>query len=70
MFFSYLSIEYKTLYATRHSFASVMVENNVPLTYVQKQLGHKRLSTTMDYYIKNGLINENKYNPILDVIYE
>ncbi len=47
-----------------------MVENNVPLTYVQKQLGHKRLSTTMDYYIKNGLINENKYNPILDVIYE
>lgn len=64
-----LGIEYKTLYATRHSFASVMVENNVPLTYVQKQLGHKRLSTTMDFYVKNGLINQNGRDKRIDILY-
>ena len=64
-----LGIEYKTLYATRHSFASVMVENNVPLTYVQKQLGHKRLSTTMDFYVKNGLINQNGRDVRIDKLY-
>lgn len=64
-----LGIEYKTLYATRHSFASVMVENNVPLTYVQKQLGHKRLSTTMDFYVKNGLINQNGRDIRIDTLY-
>lgn len=65
-----LGIEYKTLYATRHSFASVMVENNLPLTYVQKQLGHKRLSTTMDFYVKNGLINQNGRDKRIDTLYE
>jgi acyl-CoA thioester hydrolase len=56
--------------ATRHSFASVMVENNLPLTYVQKQLGHKRLSTTMDFYVKNGLINQNGRDKRIDTLYE
>ncbi len=64
-----LGIEYKTLYATRHSFASIMVENNIPLTYVQKQLGHKRLSTTMDFYVKNGLINQNRKDIRIDKLY-
>jgi len=64
-----LNIEYKTLYATRHSFASIMVENNVPLTYIQKQLGHKKLSTTMDYYIKNGFVNEKGRDERIDKLY-
>lgn len=64
-----LDIEYKTLYATRHSFASVMVENNIPLTYVQKQLGHKKLSTTMDFYVKNGLINKDGRDKRIDTLY-
>lgn len=64
-----LNIEYKTLYATRHSFASIMVENNVPLTYIQKQLGHKRLSTTMDFYVKNGLISKASRDIRLDTLY-
>lgn len=64
-----LKIEYKTLYATRHSFASNMILENVPLTYIQKQLNHKKLSTTMDYYIKNGLINENKKDVRIDTLY-
>ena len=64
-----LGIEYKTLYATRHSFASIMVENNLPLTYVQKQLGHKKLSTTMDFYIKNGLMNQDTRDLRIDSLY-
>ncbi len=64
-----LGIEYKTLYATRHSFASNMVESNVPLTYIQKQLGHKKLSTTMDYYIKNGFVNECKRDERIDNLF-
>lgn len=65
-----LGIEYKTLYATRHSFASNMVESNVPLTYIQKQLGHKKLSTTMDYYIKNGLVCQNTKDERIDSLYD
>lgn len=64
-----LGIEYKTLYATRHSYASNMVENNIPLTYVQKQLGHKKLSTTMDFYVKNGLMSEEGRDIRIDTLY-
>lgn len=64
-----LSIEYKTLYATRHSFASNLVLNNAPMTYVQKMLGHTKLTTTMDFYVKNGLINSTEMAPILDNLY-
>ena len=64
-----LDIEYKTLYATRHSFASNLVLNNVPITYVQKMLGHSKLTTTMDFYVKNGLIDSSDMAPLLDNLY-
>jgi len=64
-----LDIEYKTLYATRHTFASIMVEKNLPLTYVQKQLGHKKLSTTMQFYIQNGLMNNGARDSRLDTLF-
>lgn len=64
-----LGIEYKTLYATRHTFATIVVENNLPMTYIQKQLGHKKLSTTMDYYIKNGLLNEGERDVRVDKLF-
>lgn len=65
-----LNIEYKTLYATRHSFASIMVENNVPLTYIQKQLSHKKLSTTLDYYVKNSFVNQKGRDVRIDCLYK
>lgn len=64
-----LNIEYKTLYATRHSFASNLVQNNAPITFVQKMLGHSKLTTTMDFYVKNGLIDSSEMAPILDKLY-
>jgi integrase len=52
-----LGIEYKTIQATRSTYASLLFAEDVPMVYVQKQLRHKQLSTTMDIYTRNGLIN-------------
>jgi integrase len=54
-----LGIEYKTIYATRHSFASICIENKVPITFIQEALGHQELETTMKYYIKGGLLQNS-----------
>lgn len=64
-----LDIPYRTLYATRHTFATSAVENNIPLTYIQRQLGHQKLSTTTDYYIKNGLLGDDGRNTAADRLY-
>jgi integrase len=63
-----LGIEYKTIYATRHSFASNLIMVNAPITYVQQMLGHEKLETTM-IYIKNGLIDSSEMAPMLDSMY-
>lgn len=52
-----LDIEYKTLYATRASMASLASENSVPLPLIQQMLGHKDIATTQRYYLKNGLLD-------------
>jgi integrase len=64
-----LGIQYRTLYATRHTFATSAVENSIPLTYIQRQLGHKKLSTTTDYYIKNGLLGSEGREHRADNLY-
>ena len=64
-----LGIEYKTLYATRHSGASALANANVSLAYIQKMLGHSRISTT-DKYIKNSLIDVNEMSSTLDAMYQ
>jgi len=64
-----LNITYKSLYATRHSYSTIVMENNLPMTYIQNQLGHKKLSTTMDYYIKNGYINEGERDVRIDNLF-
>lgn len=64
-----LSIEYKTIYATRHSFASSLIQNNVPITHVQKMPGHSKLETPMAFYVKNGLLDDADMMPALDQLY-
>jgi len=64
-----LGIDFKVLYSTRSSYASVMAEKNIPITYIQKQLNHKKLSTTMDYYVKNGFVNNNKRDKRVDELF-
>ncbi len=65
-----LGIEYKTLYATRHSFASNLIQNNVPITYVQRMLGHSKPSTTFDSYVKGSLLDSDDIVPHLENLYK
>jgi|GEM_PF-1433711 integrase len=64
-----LNIPYKTLYATRHSFASSVVEKNLPITLAQKYLGHQKLSTTMDFYVKNGWMDVANIDKEIDRLF-
>jgi len=64
-----LNIEYITLYACRHSFASLATEQNIPMVVIQKQLGHLRLSTTTDHYIKHDLLNDSSNSTTFDNLY-
>lgn len=64
-----LGIENKTLYATRHTYASLLVKENVDITYVQRQLGHTNLQTTLSFYIRAGLMAKSDRNPIVDRLY-
>lgn len=41
--------EYDT-YSLRHTHATMLLENNVNMVYVQKRLGHKDISVTMNIY--------------------
>lgn len=47
-----LCIDNNTLYSTRHTFASLMLQSGEDMHWVSKQLGHKDLSTTLQYYVK------------------
>ena len=53
-----LGIQKKTMYSMRHSFATAMLKGGEELTWIQTQLGHQSLQTTLTHYIKH--INTNK----------
>ncbi len=62
-------IDFKTLYATRHTFASLSAQKNIPMSIVSKQLGHKKISTTMDFYVKHNLLSNKNNQNIFDKLY-
>lgn len=37
-------------HSLRHSYASILIEQREGLPYIQKQLGHAKVSTTLDIY--------------------
>jgi integrase len=43
-------IEHKKLHTTRHTFASMMIEDGEDIRNVQEILGHSKMSTTADIY--------------------
>jgi len=59
----------KTIYATRHSFASSIVGKNMPITLTQKYLGHTKFAKTMDYYVKNGLMDITNIDKGIDRLF-
>jgi integrase len=57
-----LNIEYRSIYQTRHTFASNMISNGENPLWVSQMLGHKNLNTTLlkySKYIKKS--GERKY---------
>lgn len=42
----------RPMYQFRHSFATWLIENNVPINYVAKLLGHATIDTTIKRYVK------------------
>ena len=55
-----LSIEKNTLYSTRHTFASLMLQSGEDMLWISNQLGHKDIGTTLKYYVKYVKQNKNR----------
>lgn len=47
-----LGIRYKTIYSLRHTYATLSLQGGQKINYVSRQLGHKEVSTTLQYYVK------------------
>ena len=45
-----VGIQNKVIHDLRHTFASITLENNVPIVSVSKAMGHSKVSTTLDIY--------------------
>lgn len=45
-----LGIENFDFHSLRHTHATVLLENNAPLKYIQQRLGHKKLDITLNVY--------------------
>lgn len=56
---SRLNLKYRVLYNTRHSFASVAVENKIPISTVSRCLGHSTTHITQKAYIMWGNVNQD-----------
>ena len=57
-----------TLYTARHTFASLLNEKAVPLSYIKEQLGHTDISTTQKYLDSISKETEKEYRSYLKVI--
>lgn len=55
-----IGIERITTYAARHSFASIMNSEGVPISYISEQLGHTSIRTTQIYLA--GFSKESRAN--------
>ena len=53
-----IGVKYKGLYSLRHTYATLSLQGGQKIGYISKQLGHKDIKVTMDYYIKY-LYDEN-----------
>lgn len=49
-----------TLHQFRHSHATLLVNEGIPISDVSKRLGHSKISTTLDIYVHNNLEQEKR----------
>jgi len=60
------NIEPIKLHEFRHSHATLLLDNNVPITTISKRLGHHDVSTTLNIYVHDNLENEKRVLSTLD----
>lgn len=49
-----------TLHQFRHSHATLLVNEGIPINDVSKRLGHSKISTTLDIYVHCNLEQEKR----------
>lgn len=54
-----LNLPFRILYSTRHTFASLAIENGIPISTVSQCLGHQDTVVTSRYYLKYGQSDQN-----------
>lgn len=54
-----------TQHQFRHSHATFLLNNNVPINEISRRLGHSKISTTLDIYCHNDLSHEKRVIAIL-----
>ena len=53
-------------YDLRHTYASLLLSEGVPLVYVSRQLGHAKPTTTLKHYAKWMPSGDRRYVDVLD----
>lgn len=61
-------LDYRTLYQTRHTFASLMISKGEDILWVSKTLGHSTIQTTLTKYAKFIEGDETKRASFLDSV--
>lgn len=54
-----------TQHQFRHSSATFLLNNNIPINEISRRLGHSKISTTLDIYCHNDLSHEKRVLAIL-----
>lgn len=57
-------IDYKPPHKIRKTYASMLLEADVPEKIVQMQMGHRDITTTLSYYYKDRSTIDDKYNAV------
>ena len=57
------------LHDFRHSHATLLLNNNIPISEISRRLGHSKISTTLDVYVHNDLTNEKRVFDTLNSIH-
>jgi len=52
-----------TIHSARHTFASILLQANAPIHFVQRQLGHSNVNLTVSLY---GHLYQNENRDVLD----
>ena len=65
---NHLGIKYRSPHKMRKSYASTLINHNVPITTVQTLLGHSEPSTTLRYYTFDNMNRSEVYENVKNIL--